>query len=616
MQTERARSGSLFAPAAVNVVRRDDGCTILSSPLQLEEYGRCLGDWLVHWARAAPDRLFLAERDAAGLWSGVTYAEALASVRSIAAWLLQNNCSIERPVAVLCDNSVRHGLMSLAAMHIGVPVTALSSAYSLISTDYGKLTGIINQVRPGVIFVSEVAPFRRALAAIDSLHDALIVSCETGPEASVTPWSKLLEAADNTAVDAAFRLLGPDSIAKLLFTSGSTGTPKAVITTQRMLLSNQQQIRQVWPFLEHHVPTMVDWLPWSHTFGGSHNFNLVLRSGGTLYIDTGRPVPHRFAQSVANLRDVAPTLYFNVPRGFDMLLPVLRNDAAFRRHFCSRLELMFSAAAALPQHIWEELRQLGSRVAERRIPVVTAWGATETAPLATSCYFEASSSAVIGIPVPGVDLKLVPRGPKLEVRVKGPNVTPGYWKRPDLTSEAFDAEGFYRIGDALKLVDPEHAERGVLFDGRVSEDFKLSSGTWVNVGAIRLRVIGALAPLIQDAVVTGHDRESLGLLLFPNLPACRNFCSALPADATLAQILSDAALRATIRSKLADLRKHGRGSSTFATCALLMLEPPSIDAGEITDKAYINQRVVLDRRQALVAALYSVPPGADVIDIC
>jgi feruloyl-CoA synthase len=616
MGPETTQPDSYFASREVEVLRRTDGCILLRSPQKLSDYGRRVGDWLLYWAAAAPDRPFLLERDQSGSWTGVTYREALRYVRRIAAWLLQAGCSTERPVAILCDNCVRHGLLALASMHVGVPVASISSAYSLMSTDFAKLKAVIAQLNPGALYVSDAARFTPALTAVRDLHDAEIAA--DGQQAGtvdVTPWPEILNTQNDDAVQQTFDSVGPDTIAKLLFTSGSTGTPKAVVTTQRMLLVNQQQIRQVWPFMHGHVPILVDWLPWSHTFGGSHNFNLVLRSGGTLYIDAGRPVPLRFSQTIANLRGVAPTLYFNVPRGFDMLLPVLRDDQGFRDHFFSRLELMFCAAAALPHHVWAELQALATNRAGRSVPIVSAWGSTETAPLATSCHFESATSGAIGLPVPGLELKLVPRGPKLEVRVKGLNVTPGYWKRPGLTAQAFDDEGFYVIGDAVRPVDPQDFGLGLLFDGRVSEDFKLSSGTWVNAGAVRLRAIDSLAPLVQDAVVTGHDRDWLGLLLFPNIQACRDFCCNLPNDAPVGRVLSNPRLRKRIQEGLVELRRQGTGSSTYAARALLMSEPASLDAGEITDKGYINQRVVLERRHALVEALYTPDARDDLIDM-
>jgi feruloyl-CoA synthase len=349
---------------------------------------------------------------------------------------------------------------------------------------------------------------------------------------------------------------------------------------------------------------IVDWLPWSHTFGANHNFNLVLRNGGTLYIDGGRPLPQLFNQTVANLSEIAPTIYFNVPRGYDMLVTALRRDDRLRENFFSRLQIVFYAAAALPQHLWEALDRLARETTGGPIPMTSGWGSTETAPLASDCHFQATRSGVIGLPAPGTELALVPNGNKLEVRVRGPNVTPGYWRRPDLTAANFDQDGFYRIGDAVRLVDPERPEQGLLFDGRVAEDFKLDSGTWVNVGMLRVAAIAALAPVAQDIAVAGHDRREIGFLIFPNLTACRGLAADLPADASADQVLVHPAVRDTVRRGLEALRVDAQGSSGFATRALLLVEPPSIDAGEITDKGYLNQRAVLNHRAVLVEALY------------
>jgi feruloyl-CoA synthase len=376
-----------------------------------------------------------------------------------------------------------------------------------------------------------------------------------------------------------------------------------VINTQRMLCANQQQRMQVWPFVAASPPVVVDWLPWSHTFGANHNFNLVLRQGGTLYVDAGRPAPPLFGQTVANLRDVAPTIYFNVPRGYDMLVTALEADAELRRNFFSRLQVVFYAAAALPPHLWDALRRLAAETVGEPVVVTSAWGSTETAPLAADCHFQAERSGVIGLPVPGTELKLVPSGEKLEVRVRGPNVTPGYWERPDLTAEHFDAEGFYRIGDAVRFVDPERPEAGLLFDGRVAEDFKLDSGTWVNVGTLRVRAIAALAPVASDGVVAGHARRDVGFLILPLVVACRGLAGLDP-GAPVAEVLAHTSVRGAVRRGLAALRAEGTGSSLHATRAVLLTEPPSIDRGEITDKGYLNQRAVLSARSAAVEALY------------
>jgi feruloyl-CoA synthase len=402
----------------------------------------------------------------------------------------------------------------------------------------------------------------------------------------------------------AFASVTVDTVAKILFTSGSTDEPKGVINTQRMLCSNQQARAQVWPFLQAQPPLLVDWLPWNHTFGGNHNFNLILRNGGTLYIDGGRPTPVLFPQTLANLREVAPTVFFNVPRGYELLVPALRADAELCHTFFSRLQVIFYAAASLPLHLWKALTELPAE-ATGAIPLVSAWGSTETAPLATDCHFQADGPGVIGLPVPGCELKLLPDGSKLEVRVRGPNVSPGYWGQPDLTAKHFDDEGFYLIGDAIRFVDEVTPERGLVFDGRVSEDFKLTTGTWVRVGNLRTLAIAALAPIAQDVVVAGHDRTAVSFLIFPNIPACRALCAGLDADAPVQQVIGHPTVRAHVVNGLLTLRSQGPASSTHAVGALVLTEPPSIDSGEITDKGYINQRTVLALRKESLEALYT-----------
>ena len=597
-------SSRLFAPPEVVLERRTDGTIRLSCPKPLGTPARVVGAWLEHWAEAAPDRLFLQERGPDGAWTGPTYAEARDRVGRIATWLLQHDLSADRPVAILSDNSVEHALLCLAALQVGIPVAPVSPAYSTQSRDFAKLKSILDQAQPGVIYVADHVRYGPALAAIRD-RDAVVVSgSERHAGTGVVPFGELTRELDHAAVARRFLATGPDSIAKFLFTSGSTGSPKAVINTQAMLTANQQARGELWPFLATDPPIIVDWLPWSHTFGGNHNFNLVLCHGGTLYIDGGRPAPGLFEQTVANLKSIAPTVYFNVPRGYDMLVAALRADPDLRRHFFSRLQVVFYAAAALPPNLWDALTALALETVGTPVVVTSAWGSTETAPLAADCYFQASQSGVIGLPVPGTTLKLVPNGEKLEVRVRGPNVTPGYWRRPDLTAAHFDDEGFYRIGDAVRFVDPDRPERGLLFDGRVAEDFKLDSGTWVNVGMLRVKAIAALAPVAQDIVVAGHDRPAIGFLVFPNLAACRQLAPALAPDAPIDAVLADPAVRAAVSRGLASLRAEGLGTSGYGTRALLLTEPPSIDQGEITDKGYLNQRAVLTARAELVTALY------------
>jgi len=574
-----------FAPAAVEVERRPDGSTLLRSPQRLGGYARAVGEWLVHWAGQAPDRVFLAER-AGDAWRRLTYREALDAVRRVGQALLDRGLDATRPIAILSENGIDHALAALGAMHVGVPAAPVSPAYSLMSTDFGKLKHIFDLVRPGLVYCSDPARFAPALDAV---------------RARATPFAELLAAAPTARVDEAFARIGPDTIAKILFTSGSTGAPKGGINTHRMLCANQQMHAQAWQFLEDRPPVLVDWLPWNHTFGGNHNFNAVLRNGGTLYVDAGKPLPGLVETSVRNLKEISSTIYFNVPRGFDLLLPYLESDAALRARFFRDLEVVCYAGAALPQNLWERFERLA--VAERRgVAMVSAWGATETAPGVALVHFPIERAGVIGLPAPGCELKLVPSGGKLEARVRGPNVTPGYYGRDDLTRAAFDEEGFYKIGDALKFVDPADPVKGLVFDGRVAEDFKLATGTWVHVGAVRVKLISAGNPLIQDAVITGHDRDLVGALVFLN-------------PAAAAGVTPEAA-RAAIAEALRKLAaESGPGSSTHPVRALVLSEPPSIDANEITDKGYINQRAVLERRAALVERLYASPADPEVVAI-
>ncbi len=603
-----------FARAAVNVERREGGVLVLRSAQRLAPYSRCTGEWLQHWARETPTACFLAERRGTG-WRRLSYAEALAQARQIGSALLRRGLSAARPVAILSDNSIDHALLMLGALHAGIAVAPISPAYSLMSRDHLKLKGIMALLQPGLVYAADGARFAGALAALD-LHEVEVVVSANPPEGvAATAFAALLGECDGGAVDRAFAGIGPDTIAKFLFTSGSTGEPKGVINTQRMLCANQQSIAQVWPFLAVTPPVVVDWLPWNHTFGANHNFNLVLRNGGTLYLDDGKPMPGLVDKTIANLREVAPTIYFNVPRGFDMLLPALEQDAALRKNFFSRLQMIFYAAAALPQNLWQRLEQLSIQERGERVIMVSAWGSTETAPMITTVHFPIERAGVIGLPGPGSELKMIPSANKMEMRVRGPNVTPGYWKRDDLTRSVFDDEGFYMIGDAGRLADPDDPSQGVEFDGRIAEDFKLMSGTWVHTGNLRISAVSELSPLAQDVVVTGHDREEIGLLIFPNVAACRALCPELSATAPLSQVLADPRVLGRVHSGLRMLADKGAGSASFATRALLMEEPPSIDAGEITDKGYINQRAVRTRRADLVAQLYSSVPDKVVVTV-
>jgi feruloyl-CoA synthase len=573
---------------AVRVERRGDGAILLRSPNPLGPYPERFTERLGYWAQEAPGRTFIAQRDEHGGWKSLSYSEMHARVRSISRALLDRKLSAERPVAILSDNDLEHAQLALACMHVGIPYVPVSSAYSLISSDYARLRYVMGLMTPGLVFASDPEKYGKAIRA----------AVPEGTEICLQ-FSDLLKSTPGTAVDEAHTRVRPDTIAKFLLTSGSTGQPKAVINTHRMLCSNQQMIVQALPSLGTVPPVLVDWLPWNHTAGGNHNLGLVLYHGGTLYIDEGKPVPGMIERTVRNLREIAPTIYINVPRGYEALLPHLRKDPVLRETFFSRLLLLQYAAAVLPQPVWKAYEDLAIETCGERILWITGYGATETAPSAMYTNRGAARAGTVGLPLDGLELKLAPNADKLEARFRGPSVTPGYWRRPELTAAAFDEEGFYRTGDALRFMDADAPAEGLEFNGRLTEDFKLGTGTWVSVGPLRARVNAAASPLIQDIVVTGHNREELGALVFLNPAAAHG--------------LDARALRARIQNVLDQLAREATGSSTRIRRAMIMETPPTIDAGEITDKGTINQRAVLERRSALVEELYREPLSQKVI---
>jgi len=604
-------SSTLFAPPRVRLEGSAENGYLFSSSQPLEPYPENLALRLRHWAQKAPETLFLAERQADGGWRRLGYAAADRQARAIAQALLDRGLGPERPVMILSGNAIDHALLMLGGFYSGVPVVPVSVAYSLLSRDFSKLRHIFRETTPGLVYAADGEAFGPALDSLDLRKVELVVSRGAGRTA--TPFAELAATPAGDAVERALAGIGPRTIAKILYTSGSTGTPKGVINTHGMLCANQQMLQQVWPFATRTPPVLLDWLPWSHTFGGNHNFNLVLNQGGSLYIDDGKPAPGQVEKTVRNLAEVAPTIYFNVPVGYAMLLPHLEQDEKLRANFFRDLQLIFYAGAALPQDLWERLEKVALQAAGRKVAMTSSWGATETAPLATAAHFPLERAGVIGVPCPGVTLKMLPNGDSFELRVKGPNVTPGYFRRPDLTAEAFDAEGFYKIGDAGRFVDPADPARGIVFAGRVAEDFKLSSGTWVRVGPLRVAVLAAAAPVLQFALVTGHDRDFVGILGWPNLAACRKLCPDAGDDISPAELIRRPEIADHLRRTLKRFNAEQPGTSTRIGRVMLMSEPPDIDAGEITDKGYINQRAALQRRQALVEKLYADPPAEEVI---
>lgn len=598
---------------AVSVDRRADGTLLVRSAMELVPQPDKITLCLERWARERPDHLFLAQRTADDGWRELTYADTLARVRRIAQALIDRGLSPDRGIAILSGNDIEHALLGLAAQYAGIPYAPVSTAYSLVSSDYAKLRHVLGLVTPGLVFAADGVRFERALRAAVPAGVEIVTTAGIPDGLDVTPFAAL-EAAEPTAeVDAAHDAVGPDTVAKLLFTSGSTGMPKGVINTQRMLCCNQEMLRQIYAFLADETPVLVDWLPWNHTFGGNQNFNIALYNGGSYYIDDGKPVGDAIRPTVANLRDIAPTVYFNVPKGYEALVPHLRADADLRRTFFSRLKALFYAGAGLAPHIWESLEEMAIETCGEKVVFVTSLGSTETAPSAMICNRAVDRPGVVGVPAPGVTVKLVPVADKLEFRLRGPNVTPGYWRQDDLTAKAFDEEGYYRMGDALRFVDPADPDMGFLFDGRISEDFKLATGTWVSVSTLRAEVQRHFAPLVSDVVITGHDRDDVAMLILPDMAACRDYCPDFARGLADAEVVRHPAVRARFQEFLDSFAAKGTGSSNRIARAIIMDDRPSLDAGEITDKGSLNQKIMLARRTALIEALYADRPGSDVL---
>jgi feruloyl-CoA synthase len=594
-----------LARPALSLETRADGTTLLTSRQQLGPYSRCVGDWLEHWARETPDVPFLCEKAEDGQWRCMSYADVRRDVWAIGEALLVRGLGPDRPVAALSVNSISMALVMLGAMHAGIPFAPVSQAYATVATDFGKLKHVFGLLEPGLLFVSTDAVLVPALkrAGLGSFE----IVAEHPRTAEVTRFGELCETTPTARVCQAFAGLEGDTVAKILFTSGSTGTPKGVVNTHRMMCSNQQGFGQLLPFVAETRPIVVDWLPWNHTAGGNGAFNKVLRNGGTFYIDDGKPVPGEFHKTIANLMSVQSTHHMNVPRGWEFLLAEFERDKAFRQHFFSELDYIGFSGAAMPRHHYNRLLELARKVRGNRILFCAGYGATETAPSVTMVHFANSEPANIGLPVPGTEIKLVPNGDKLELRVRGPNVMPGYWRQPELTRDAFDEEGFYRIGDAVRFLDPTRPEAGMLFDGRVVEDFKLSSATWVNVAAIRASALAAGKPLFRDVVVTGHDREAIGLLVVLNEEAARERFQIGP-SIPFTELVVMREVRDFVKRALQELVGSSTGSSNRPCGALILSRPPTLENGELTDKGSVNQRVALANRKAEVDNLYNRAP--------
>lgn len=605
-----------IAVMKTDIQRNDlaDGSVHLKSTVPLQLRPHRMTERLLHWATKTPDRIFIGQKNKTGHWDTLTYRETLEQVERLALFMLQSKVDADHPLAILSGNSIEHGLMALAALHVGLPYSALAPPYSLRSTDYAKLRHTIQLLTPGLIFVQNGLRYSKAINAV--APDLEVVAVDD-PAPGQIVFDQILQqhTADAAEVRRAFKEIQTDTLAKILFTSGSTGLPKGVMSTHGNITTNWQQITQIFPFIENGGLTFLDWLPWNHVFGGTHNFGLTLFNGGSLYIDEGKPTPGGIQQTVNNLQEIAPTMYCNVPKGFEELIPFLQKDEKLRQHFFSQLKLLFYAGAGMPQHVWDALEELAYNTTGKRILISTGLGMTEANP---SCMFNVqfgSFPSMLGTPVAGLDMKLVHKEGKLEARFKGDNVTPGYWRNPTATAKAFDQDGYYCTGDALKFVNPHDPNQGMIFDGRIAEDFKLDTGTWVNVGVLKAKLIAAGEGLIKDAVITGHNQAFVGAIVFPDL----NYCEQLIKNDTRAsaphRLIQSPEVKQALQSVIDQLAGKSTGSSTLIKRAIIADFDLSLDKGEITDKGSINQRKILENHANVVALLYQQGPSAQVLQV-
>ena len=590
------------------VLREEAGCQYLEAAQPLADYAARITDRFLHWTQAASDRTFLARRSrladgSAGDWQHLSYAQALGSARAIAQSLLDRGLGLERPVVILSENSIEHAQLALGCLLAGVPYCPVSPPYALAATDFSKLRHVLDTLTPGLVFAPDAARYGKAIEATVGADLEVVLQAGALAGRAATRFDALLATAPTAQVEAATQATGPDTIVKFLFTSGSTRLPKAVINTHRMWCANQQQMRQSMPVLTGEPPVLVDWLPWNHTFGGNHNFGLTLYNGGTLYIDDGKPTPALMRETLRNLREIAPTVYFNVPTGFEAIALAMQTDATLRKNLLSRVKMFFFAGAALAQPTWDSLHATQEREIGERIVMTSGLGMTESSPFGLFVTSPHVKAGDIGVPTPGMQLKLVPTGDKTEVRYRGPNITPGYWRAPEATQEAFDDEGYFCTGDAVRFIDDADIHQGLKFDGRIAEDFKLATGTFVSVGPLRASIIAAGAPYVQDVVLTGTNLNEVGALVFPT--AAVRALAGLPPDVPLQLALQSPLVAAHFQQVLNALAATATGSAMRIARLHLMHEAPSLDQGEVTDKGSINQRAVLTHRAALVEALHA-----------
>lgn len=591
-----------FGPTKTHKKELENGFVHFKNEQLLADFPTKITDKLVHWAETKADHTFIGRRNPNTRdWQKLSYAETLEKVKSVAQYLLNLEFKPDETVVILSENSLEHALLVLASVHIGITYTPISPPYSLVSDDFGKLKHCLELMTPKVIFAQSGKVYQKAIELAKTLFpDAIII---TADGENGIYFQEMLQTKPTADVDAAAAKVNADTIAKVLFTSGSTGLPKGVMNHHGMWCANLQQITQVLPFMEQQPPVFIDWLPWNHTFGSNHNFGLALYNGGTILIDDGKPTPRGIEETVQNLREISPTAYFNVPKGFEMLISYLEKEPALRENFFKNLNIIFYAGASLAQPVWNRLEELAVETIGVKIPIITGLGCTESGPSAMFANWGGAFSGLLGVPVAGMDVKLVPDGDKMEARYKAPNVTKGYWRNPEATAAAFDEDGYYKTGDAVKFLDENNPDKGLVFDGRIAEDFKLSTGTWVSVGVLKAKVISTGSPIIQDVVLTGLDKEYIGAILFLNADACRKIANLSP-EISNKEAFLNTEVGKFIKDWLVEFNKTSTGSSTVIKKYVIALDPPSIDLGEITDKGSLNQRAVLKHRAALVNEMY------------